>query len=282
MVYDRKEQCLKEQNEYQQGAVSFLYETVPGRILLRLAVRPWLSKLWGVYQKGSLSRRAIRPFIQKNGVQIEEEEVGGFRSFNDFFTRKKAVSAQTADPSALLAVADSKMRYYPITNGLQLKIKNSVYDLADILEDEALAMEYREGTCIVFRLGVDDYHRYHFLDDGMLLENKQIRGVLHTVRSISEKYRVFARNSRQVSILETAHFGKVVQVEIGALLVGKIHNHGRDMFTRMDEKGYFEFGGSTIVLLLNKEIRFDEDIAKMNDASVETQVYAGERIGIIC
>lgn len=282
MIYDRKEQCLKAETEYRQGAVAFLYDTVPGRILLRLAVSPCISKLWGRYQKSPLSRRSIRPFIQKNGVQIDEAQVQSFRSFNDFFTRKKAVSAQTSDPRALLAVADCKLRYYSITEELQLKIKNCVYDLPDILEDESLAEQYRGGTCIVLRLSVDDYHRYHFLDDGKLVASKGIKGVLHTVRSISEKYHVFARNSRQVSILETANFGQVVQVEIGALLVGKIHNHKKDTFARMEEKGYFEFGGSTIVLLLKAPVQFDEDIANMNTAGVETQVSAGERIGTIC
>lgn len=282
MIFDRKEQCLIEQVEYRQGAVTFLYETVAGRMLLRLAVSPWLSKVWGVYQKSPLSKGAIRPFIQKHGVQVDEAQVDTFRSFNDFFTRKKEMCIQSYDPHALLAVADSKLRYYPITEDLRLKIKNSVYDLRDILEDDTLAAQYRRGICMVFRLSVDDYHRYHFLDDGKLLGRKKIKGLLHTVRPISEKNRVFARNSRQVSILETAHFGRVVQVEIGALLVGKIRNHQKETFSRMEEKGYFEFGGSTIVLLLNKEIQFDEDIQRMNGAGVEIKVSAGERIGMLC
>lgn len=282
MIYKRTEQCLKEETEYRQGAVAFLYETMPGRILLRLMVSPWISRLWGVYQKSPLSRGAIKPFIQKHGIEIDLAEVDAFRSFNDFFTRKRAVSAEVDDPRALLAVADSKLLYYPITDDLQLKLKNCVYDLADILEDEALAARYRGGTCIVFRLSLDDYHRYHFLDDGKLLDSKRIKGVLHTVRSVSEKYRVFARNTRQVSMLKTANFGQVVQVEVGALLVGKIRNHNKKTFSRMEEKGYFEFGGSTIVLLLNRAVQFDEDIAKMNATGIETQVHAGERIGILC
>lgn len=282
MIYDRKEQCLKAVTEYRQGTVKFLYETVPGRMLLRLVVSPWLSKAWGVYHKSKYSKGKIRPFIQKYGVRLDETEVDTFRSFNDFFTRKKAVCAQTEDPHVLLSVADSKVCCYPITDDLHLKIKNCVYDLPDILEDEALASQYRGGKCIVFRLSVDDYHRYHFFDDGKLIANKQIRGLLHTVRPVSEKYRVFARNSRQVSVLETAHFGQVVQVEIGALLVGKIHNHEKVTFSRMEEKGYFEFGGSTIVLLLKENIRFDEDIARMSENGVEVKVCAGERIGMLC
>ena len=85
-----------------------------------------------------------------------------------------------------------------------------------------------------------------------------------------------------MSVLETAHFGRVVQVEVGALLVGRMEDRGLKAFSRMEEKGYFDFGGSTILLLVNKNIRFEEDIAKMNDTGVEIQVYAGERIGYIC
>lgn len=282
MIYYRDTGCVAEPEEYQKGVVTFLYETIPGRFLLGLAVSCWFSSFYGAYYRSPLSRRSIRPFVQKHGIPMGEEELESYRSFREFFTRKKEVTAQTKDPKALLAVADSKMRYYPITEDLRLTIKNSVYDLADILEDEALAESYRGGTCLVFRLGMEDYHRYHYLDDGCLVLSKKIPGVLHTVRSLSEKYRVFARNSRKVSVLRTAHFGQVVQVEVGALLVGRIQDRGARDFVRMEEKGYFDFGGSTILVLLNKEVCFDEDIVKMNDAGVEIQVFAGERIGHLC
>lgn len=281
MIYDRSAQCLKEEHEHRQGLVKFLYETAPGRALLWISVRPWISKVYGAYQKSRLSRRTIRPFVEKNGVVVSEEDLQKFRCFNDFFTRKKEITPQSDDPHALLAVADSKMTYYPITEGLKLQLKHCTYDLEDVLEDAQLAETYRGGTCIVFRLCVDDYHRYHFLDDGKLVSVKKIKGQLHTVRPISEKYRVFARNSRQVSILDTVHFGKVTQVEVGAVMVGKICNHKKETFSRMEEKGYFEFGGSTIVLLLPGKVQFDEDIVKMNDTGAEIQVHVGEKIGFI-
>ena len=281
MIYDRQAKSLIAQEEYRQGAAKLLYGTAPGRIVLRLIVSPWFSKLGGMYQKSFLSRRAIRPFMEKHGISLPEADVKQFRSFNDFFTRQKPVAAQTDNPNALLAVADSKLLYYPITEDLKLKIKNSVYDLEDILEDKSLAEAYRGGTCLIFRLCVDDYHRYHFPDDGKVLSVKHIKGQLHTVRSISEKYRVYARNTRQVSVLETAHLGQVVQVEVGALLVGKICNLPVETFSKMDEKGHFEFGGSTVVLLLNKPITFDADIAEMNSKDIETQVRVGEQIGVV-
>ena len=51
-------------------------------------------------------------------------------------------------------------------------------------------------------------------------------------------------------------------MEVGALLVGKISNHTQSGFVmRGEEKGYFEFGGSTIVLLLEKNaVTLREDL----------------------
>lgn len=282
MIYYRDTGCVAEPEEYQKGIVTFLYETIPGRLLLGLAVSRTFSSLYGAYYRSPLSKRSIRPFVQKHSIPVGEEELESYRTFREFFTRKKEVTAQTEDPKALLAVADSKMRCYPITDDLRLKIKNTAYDLPDILGDEALAESYRGGTCLVFRLGMEDYHRYHYLDDGCLVFSKKIQGVLHTVRPLSEKYRVFARNSRNVSVLRTAHFGQVVQVEVSALLVGRIQDRGSQKFLRMEEKGYFDLGSSTILVLLNKEVCFDEDIVKMNGAGAEIQVFAGERIGHLC
>jgi hypothetical protein len=61
----------------------------------------------------------------------------------------------------------------------------------------------------------------------------------------------------------------------------KIHNHEKQNFKRFEEKGYFEFGGSTVVLLLNKNIKFDSDIIEANNLGYEVKVCAGESIGHI-
>ena len=106
-------------------------------------------------------------------------------------------------------------------------------------------------------------------------------GKLHTIRPIASKYNVYTQNSREVSMLTTKNLGYVTQVEVGALLVGKIKNNGKFNFKKNDEKGYFEFGGSTIVVFLEKEIQFDEDILKAKSEKMEIQVTAGEKIGTI-
>ena len=81
--------------------------------------------------------------------------------------------------------------------------------------------------------------------------------------------------------METENFGKVVQVEVGAMCVGKIKNwHGEHSFKRGEEKGMFEFGGSTVVLVLEKgRAVIDSDILQNSRLGFETRVKIGERVG---
>lgn len=64
-------------------------------------------------------------------------------------------------------------------------------------------------------------------------------------------------------------------------MVGKIVNHSKTSFQKGEEKGYFEFGGSTIVMLLKANIiDIDEDIIKNSMTHDETRVLMGEKIGV--
>ena len=79
-------------------------------------------------------------------------------------------------------------------------------------------------------------------------------------------------------MMKTEHFGKVVQVEVGALMVGRIQNHHEaGPMARGAEKGYFEFGGSTIVLLLEKNrVKIREEILERSKDQCETKVLQGD------
>jgi phosphatidylserine decarboxylase len=151
-----------------------------------------------------------------------------------------------------------------------------------LINNEELAAEYIGGICLIFRLTVDDYHRYCYFDNGTKGNNTFIKGVLHTVNPIAlGKYNIYKRNSREYTVLETENFGKAVQDEVGALLVGRIKNlHQTHTFKRGEEKGMFEFGGSTVVLLLkNNTAVIDDDIINNTKANIETVVRMGEVIG---
>lgn len=281
IYYDRITKKQEAEPDPGQGSLRFLYNTLPGRLILKgIVIRPWFSKLGSRYQYSRLSRKDIPKFIKKHNIDLCGKNAADFGSFNDFFTREKEYSVDR-DDNALIAVADSKLLIYDISDKLELRIKQSVYTLPEILGDGSAAKEFAGGKCLVFRLCVNDYHRYCFPDGGMITGSKEIKGVLHTVRPISDKYRVFAVNSRVVTYLDTKNLGKVAQIEVGAVMIGKVENRRLDTFQKGEEKGFFRYGGSTIVMLINRDVRIDPDILKANTEGLETRVRIGERIGTI-
>ena len=93
---------------------------------------------------------------------------------------------------------------------------------------------------------------------------------------------VYGKNCRELTLLDTEQCGKVAYIEVGAMMVGRINNNHREKFERGEEKGYFSFGGSTIVLLYKKDcITLDGDIAENSKEETETAVLYGERVGKI-
>jgi phosphatidylserine decarboxylase len=187
------------------------------------------------------------------------------------------------DKSILISPSDGKLSVFDIEENSIFYIKDSAYTVADLVDNESLAKEFMGGKCLIFRLSVDDYHRYCYFDWCKKSENIFIKGLLHTVNPIVlDSVNVYKRNCREYTILETENFGKAVQIEVGAMLVGKIKNlHGEGSFKKGSEKGMFEFGGSTIVLLLKKGVaEIDSDIVQNSKENTETIVKMGERIGV--
>lgn len=279
-IWDRKRNIFYEEKEYGKKKLDFLYNTFLGRILLKLIFsRVWFSKLQAIYQNSKISKRKILPFILKYNVDMSVYENQSYNSFSDFFKRKRIIKNKTFE-NELIAIADSKLQAFSIQDNLELKIKQSIYSLNELIQDEQIVKKYKDGTCLIYRLSMDDYHRFMFLDDGDIINTKKIKGVLHTIRPISKRYNVFCQNSRQVTFLNTKNFGRVIQIEIGAMLVGKIVNYKKRNFKRLEEKGYFDFGGSTIVQLFEKEkIKIDNDILIKSNEDIETKVEIGMKIG---
>lgn len=279
-IWDRKRNIFYEEKEYGKKKLDFLYNTFLGRILLKLIFsRVWFSKLQAIYQNSKISKRKILPFILKYNVDMSVYENQSYNSFSDFFKRKRIIKNKTFE-NELIAIADSKLQVFSIQDNLELKIKQSIYSLNELIQDEQIVKKYKDGTCLIYRLSMDDYHRFMFLDDGNIINSKKIKGVLHTIRPISKRYNVFCQNSRQVTFLNTKNFGGVIQIEVGAMLVGKIVNYKKINFKRLEEKGYFDFGGSTIVQLFEKEkIKIDGDILAKSKENIETKVEIGMKIG---
>lgn len=271
-------------SQQQNNLLKMLYSHVLGRCVLKVLTLPFITYLGGKYMNSGLSRRKIQPFIDQNHIDMNQYEEQTYHSYNDFFTRKMKTGERLIDMQSniLIAPADSKLTYYAILEDTHVKIKDSLYSLADLLQNKELADEYQRGVCLIFRLTVDDYHRYCFIDNGTKEEDCYIPGVFHTVNPIAnDYYPIYKQNSRSYSLLHTDHFGDVVYMEVGAMMVGKIVNHSVQSFTKGQEKGYFEFGGSTIVVFIKKDIvEIDGDIIENSKKHDETRVLMGEKIGV--
>ena len=282
-VADRNGEII-ESYQKQDTTLNFLYGSFYGRILLKLLTRPFVSKIAGAYMNSGRSRGMIKGFVEKQKIDMSQYEEREFNSYNDFFTRKVKVEKRPIDFSSesLISPCDSKLSAYKIDDDSIFEIKNSFYSIYDILGGSDKAFEFSEGYCLIFRLAVDDYHRYCYFDNGTKGENIYIKGELHTVKPIAlNKYNIYKRNCREYTIMRTENFGEAIQIEVGAMMVGKIKNfHGEYKFKRGEEKGLFEFGGSTIVLLLKKDtVQIDPDIIENTKNGIETVVKLGEKIG---
>jgi phosphatidylserine decarboxylase len=284
-IYDRKTKEYEEIVQYGQGALKFLYGNFFGRLLLRIVVSPSVSRLYGRINSGHGSKKKIPEFIRSNNIKIEDFEDREYVSFNDFFTRKLREGARIVDTdeNRLISPADAKLLVYDIEPGLRMNIKGRDYSVEEIAPGIPSLEEYAGGKCLVYRLCMDDYHRYCFVDDGSVEETRVIKGRLHTVSPLSKDYKIYKENHRIVSVLSTKHFGEVIHIEVGALLVGKIVNREINEFTKGEEKGFFEPGGSTIVQLFKKDtVNIDEDIMIQSRDNIETKVLFGEGVGSVC
>lgn len=271
-------------NENQNKLLKKLYGSVLGRVLLKTLTAPVISRAAGAFMDSKASKLLIKPFIKRSGIDTSQYIMRDFRSYNDFFTRRVIPEKRPVDyePSHLISPCDSKLTVHKISKNSIFRIKGSRYRVSDLLKNDFLAKRFCGGYCLIFRLEVDDYHRYCYIDNGTKTENTYIAGELHTVNPIAlERYNIYKRNCREYTVLHTENFGDVVQVEVGAMMVGRIvNNDDTASFLRGEEKGRFEFGGSTIVMLFGKDsIRIDEDILRNSAEGIETVVKYGEKIG---
>jgi phosphatidylserine decarboxylase len=247
------------------------------------------SRLCGIYQSHHYTRRHIQPFIDKFKLDASEfaEPVEAFTSFNDFFTRKLKPERRPIAAGEDVLVAPADGRYWVCqrvdkTEGFV--VKGERFSLCSLLKNDQLAKRYEKGAMIVIRLCPTDYHRYHFPAAGIPSPSILINGYLHSVNplAIKKNIHIFTENKRMICHLETVCFGTIVMIEIGATSVGTIHQTYRPLYpvNKGDEKGYFSFGGSSMILLIEPDrIRFDDDIAQASAKFTEMLCLFGQSLG---
>ncbi len=279
-IYDRKTKTYEDIVQYGAGKLDFLYNNPVGRIFLGIAVSPFVSNVYASKNAKKSSVKKIPAFIKEHNIDMSDFEDREYKSFTDFFTRKIRYGKRPVDmtPGALISPADSKLLVYEIEKDTSMRIKGRTYTVDEILADAENAKEFAGGYALVFRLTVDDYHRFCYPDKGCLISKRFIKGKLHTVSPVSKNHKIYMENTRLVNLLKTEKFGTIAYIEVGAMLIGRIVDNGTDVFEKGQEKGYFEPGGSTVILLV-KNVEIDKDIMEQSASGIETKVRYGERIG---
>lgn len=285
MIWRDRNGNLVPGDDGQDRFLEWMYGTRPGRLLVKLMIHPGVSRAAGWLLDRRVSALAVRPFIRKNHICMDDFEQRRFRSFNDFFTRRVLPGKRPVDdtPAHLIAPCDSKLTVYDIRPDSRFRVKGTEYTLEGLLQSKELAETFLGGTLLLFRLTVGDYHRYTYIDSGFVTGSTRIPGVFHTVNpAAASRCPIYRENTREYSLLESLRFGTVLQMEVGAAMVGRIVNApGSRNVRRGEEKGRFEFGGSTVIVLLQKgRAILDADLLRNTAQDAETVVRLGERIGI--
>lgn len=272
---------------YGQGYFSYCI----GSSLLYTFVRSSpFSRVYGYLQRHPWSRRWIAPFIQRYGVDVSEFECSleDMDCFDAFFTRKlKAECRPIAEGEEVLcSPADGRFLVYPQLDDCEgFLVKGQRFELEELLCNPSLAKRYRQGSMLLGRLCPTDYHRFHFPCAATPGPTQAINGWLYSVNpwALRKNIRYLTENKRVYCVLEGTPFGSILMMEVGATCVGSIHQSytAGKVYTKGEEKGYFSFGGSTVILLFEPEsICFDSDLIQNSSAYKETLLKMGEAIAV--
>ena len=293
LLYNRKTGTLEEETVFEKDVMEFFYGSRLGFFITELLFKHrWVTELYARLQHGPGSKSKIRKFVESHGVNLDELErsVDSFNTFNEFFIRKLKPSARPIDrdPGSLISIADCRLSAYPIREDSVYPVKARPFTVARLVGGGELASgyaaSYAGGLCLIFRLAPVDYHRFGYVDDCEQSPVEAVNGFYRSVHplSLSRMKAVFTENRREYCVLKTANFGEVIHIDVGATGVGRIvqRHPGGGRFARGEEKGYFEFGGSTVILLLKPgAAKIDDDIAEYSGRGIETIVRYGEKIG---
>ncbi len=271
-----------------EALLKFLYYNPFGKLALNLFVkRKLLSEFYGRLMNSSKSTKRIQKFVHDLGINMAEavRPINEFTSFNDFFYRKLKPEARPIGKD-LVSPADAKLiAFENVENVNDFFVKGREFTLASYLQNEQLAKQYKNATLLIFRLAPNDYHRYHFPYSGEASEITKIKGKLFSVSPHALKpdfARVLCGNKREYMTLSTKDKGEILLSPVGATMVGTIIETytPNTVVSKGDEMGYFAFGGSTVVMLVDSQhFTIDADILENTKNRIETAVMMGEKIG---
>jgi phosphatidylserine decarboxylase len=291
--YNRVTQKIENEQVYGGAYLDWAYQNPIGFFLTdHVLSKRWVSRLFGAFEDSSFSRAKIKNFVEKYNIPMEDFEDASYSCFNDFFIRKFKSGKRPFSNSNTQFAAGAEARYLAFTDlkaDQRFAIKGIDINLEDLLQDKDLAKTFLGGTLLIARLCPVDYHRFHFPFSGKLTRHYPVAGQYHSVNPVALKAapRVFLENERQIAILEHDFFGKCAMIEVGALGVGKIVQSAYNSKTSLplafemgSEKGYFLFGGSTVIWLIEHgKIKLCEDLLINSARGIETWIPLGQTLG---
>ena len=286
--FDRAAGTVVTESVMGDGALRFAYETLLGRTLWPVLFgSKILSALLGRYYDSPRSRSAIASLAAIPGCLADEAEkpIGAYESFNAFFTRRLKPGARPLGDGVVSPADGRLMLYLNADADAPFPLKGATRSLREVFGPQGTPpVPNGRYDIAVIRLAPVDYHRFHFpcacrTPDPVF----SIPGRYQSVNPIALiRYPdVYADNERQILACE-ASFGRFWLVDVGAFGVGTIVQtfSGTD-HAKGDEKGYFKFGGSTVILITAAgALRYDEDLVRYAADGLETRVRCGERIAV--
>lgn len=290
-LYNRQSGALEPEQVVQHRLMMLLYGTVWGRWLVDgLLSRPLFSRLYGRQYYHPRSRKQIARLVEHFHINMDEVIVpeGGFQCFNDFFIRQLKPGSRPidSDPQRLISPADSRLKVIPLKVQTVLDIKGTSLTLFQLLGNRPVESRFANGLCLQFRLAPSDYHRFGYIDTGEQGPILSVVGRLYSVSPLALRHRpaIWGRNFRQWCLINTLSLGTVLEIDVGATMVGSIEQHQPHggPCTRGGEKGYFQLGGSTVLIIIPPgRVTIDDDIWRHSRRGIETLVRYGEAIGRI-
>ncbi|MCH9612410.1 MAG: Phosphatidylserine decarboxylase proenzyme [Chlamydiia bacterium] len=298
-IFDRKKSSYHNEQVMGENALRFLYDQGwARRLLLPLFTRSkWTSALFGWLQKTKRSKRKVGKFIDQFQINSNEfrKPIDEFTSFNDFFIRQLKEEARPIDlgSARLVMPTDGRiLTFQPFIEGEGneeegIFVKGEVFSLFELLgEDPTLYEKYRGGALMICRLAPIDYHRFHFPCDGMLTEPRLVGKQYFSVNPIAltKNIHALSRNKRFISELKTDQYGDMAYVVVGATNVSSVvwTAEFNKRYKKGDEAGYFQFGGSTVVLVFEPgRVEFDRDILSHTEQRIEVLEQLGQGIATL-
>lgn len=285
---DRKTGEVKLETPPSEGLLRFLYDNPLGKTaLLPIAKRKFISEIYGRRMNRKSSVQKIPKFVKQLNINMSEsaKSISEFTSFNDFFYRKLKPHARPIEEGFVSPGDGRLLAFENIADVNKFFVKGREFTLLEFLNNKELAEKHKSSSLIILRLAPNDYHRYHFPCSGHASAITQVKGSYYSVSpyALAKNFtKVFCENKREYCILSSQEKGDIVIAPVGATMVGSIISTypPNENIQKGDEMGYFTFGGSTIVLLIDKnKIKIDKDILDNTQNRIETFVKMGEKIG---